>query len=177
MLNDPCLLCFSGASSQDLCLLRIPNPQNPFTSSSLGWCINTTSGTSVVVQWLKFCLSRQGLRVRLVEQLRSHMPQALPPKNETTIKQKQYYCNIFNKDFFFKSKLLTTPLGYSSLSTLTCTCVTHLTKILFMFSFSNLFFTSLMYRAPDDEPKMTDEKQSQKCEISQLCWIMFNSKV
>ena len=100
MLNDPCLLCFSGASSQDLCLLRIPNPENPFTSSSLGWCINTTSGTSVVVQWLKFCLSRQGLKVRLVEQLRSHMPQALPPKNETTIKQKQYYCNIFNKDFF-----------------------------------------------------------------------------
>ena len=48
-------------------------------------------GTSLVVQWLRFHLPMQGVRVPSWE-LRSHMPRGQKPK------QKQY-CNKFNKDF------------------------------------------------------------------------------
>ena len=51
--------------------------------------------TGLVVQWLRLCLTMQGMRVwSLAGDLRSHMPRG----QKTKTKQKQY-CNKFNKDF------------------------------------------------------------------------------
>ena len=51
---------------------------------------------SWAIQWLRLCLSMQGVQFRyLVREPRSHMPCGQKTKN---IKQKQY-CNKFNKDF------------------------------------------------------------------------------
>ena len=52
-----------------------------------------------MVQWLRFHLPIHGVWVRpLVRELRSLIPQALPPKKNQNVKQKQYY-NKFNQDF------------------------------------------------------------------------------
>ena len=53
-------------------------------------------GTSLMVQWLRLDLPKQGAWVQsLVREMRSHMPHGQKYKN---IKQKQY-CNKFNEDF------------------------------------------------------------------------------
>ena len=53
--------------------------------------------TSLMIQWLGLRLPMQRVRVgSLVEELKSQIPQASPPKNQN-IKQKQY-CNEFNKE-------------------------------------------------------------------------------
>ena len=53
-------------------------------------------GTSLEVQWLKFCLTMRGVQVgSLVRKLKSHMPRGQKNQN---IKQK-WYCNKFNKNF------------------------------------------------------------------------------
>ena len=53
-------------------------------------------GTSLEVQWLKFCLTMRGVQVgSLVRELKSHMPRGQKNQN---IKQK-WYCNKLNKNF------------------------------------------------------------------------------
>ena len=53
-------------------------------------------GTSLMVQWLRLDLPKQGAWVQsLVREMRSHMPHGQKYQN---IKQKQY-CNKFNEDF------------------------------------------------------------------------------
>ena len=65
-------------------------------SATFGSLEVSHSGTSLVVQRLRFRLLVQGVWVRSpVGELRSHMPQG---KKRQDIKQKQY-CNKFNKDF------------------------------------------------------------------------------
>ena len=55
--------------------------------------------TSLMVQWLRFPLPMQGLRVRsLVRDLRAKIPYAALAKKPEHKQQKQY-CNKFNKDF------------------------------------------------------------------------------
>ena len=55
-------------------------------------------GTSLVVQWLRICLSMQGVWVRsLVGELGSHMPHG-QKKTKQNIKQKQC-CRKFSGDF------------------------------------------------------------------------------
>ena len=57
---------------------------------------NNTTGTCLVIQWLRFLLLVQGTWVRsLVGELRSHILQA----NKPEYRQQMQYCNKFNKDF------------------------------------------------------------------------------
>ena len=75
-----------------LLLLTVVHSFSPAPSKSL---CKSTSETSLAVQWLRFCLPKEGLWVwSLVRQLRSHMPRK--PKNQN-IKQ-EYYCNKFIKN-------------------------------------------------------------------------------
>ena len=85
---------FNSKTSYSHCLM----PVEAKVSKMSPLLRNFKLGTSLVVQWLRLCLSLQGVQVSPTQgfgEVRSHMPWGQKTPNR---KQKQY-CNKFSVDF------------------------------------------------------------------------------